>query len=133
MKDFFKAALFLFLFLAFFITLFPPTSFGEDYLKASDNKLLFRSKQLRAKDLLPIYERSFLLSSGTKQFKLGYDYIPGDKYGVDKAKSVPVILNLNRSILFGELLLNYLVAAIMSLLVLFSIDFFHTGSRRKKL
>jgi hypothetical protein len=104
--NFIKASLAIFVLLAIIISLFPPFEFGDEKLRTLEERNLYYS----IADKLPIKEYSFIFSDNKKKFDLGWVW---DDYRKDAYQE---ICTLHRTIIFSELLVEYILAFFVSII-----------------
>ncbi|MCC6550197.1 MAG: hypothetical protein IT279_09025 [Ignavibacteriaceae bacterium] len=109
-----KYSLSVFLLLSLVITLFPPFSWGDERLSTESERKEFFGDKI-AMDVLPIKQYDFILSNSKREFPLGWDWEWNWKS--DSGKSVLVTASLSRHLILGELIINYLLAFIVSSIV----------------
>lgn len=116
----------LFVILSLIVTLYPPTSWGNEYLltEESREKYINYQEKIKTKDVLPIFNRSFLFGDSKKDFTFGM-------WGYRNQKSYLVFKPLNRTIIYGELILNYIFVGLLAYLLTSSLTFIKRFLRNK--
>ena len=89
-------------------TLFPPFNWGEELLRTETERRLTWLRHRSLYDRLPIKTYSFLFSDSKRDFL---------KWGWDGRQSVQVPVLLHRRLIREELMLEYVLALVVSLLV----------------
>ncbi len=117
-----KITITIFLVLSLFITLFPPFSWGDERL-ATEKERNKTYNNKKAIDILPIKQYDFIFNSSKKEFSFGWSWIEnprkyiGYRWESTGGKSVEIKASLSRHIIISELLINYLLAFIISLII----------------
>jgi len=97
-----NVAIYVFLSLSLVSTLFPPCNWGEEMLRTE------RERFINSNLGLPIKEYSFIFSDNKKVFKFDWDNY--QQISIQKAYT------LHRTILFSELIIEYILVFIISVI-----------------
>ena len=104
-----KVSQIIFLLLCLFISLFPPFSWGNERLLTDKSQNEYYNTY-KARDVLPIKQYDFVFNDMKKEFSFGWTW---ERYrGSYEVREV-----LTRHIIISELLINYLLAFLISLII----------------
>lgn len=96
--------IFIFCSLSIIATLFPPCNWGDEKLQTKQERMYYRELDL------PIKEYSFIFSDNKKIFELGWGW---DNI---QQKSVRNKYTLHRKIIFSELIVQYILIFLLSII-----------------
>ena len=107
-----KLPIIIFLLLILFITLFPPFSWGDERLLTEKERNRYGYGK-RAYEIFPIKQYDFIFNNAKKEITSdnAWDWING--------KSVSAKFLLSRHLIISELIINYLLATLVSLIIFF--------------
>lgn len=107
-----KIPIIIFLVLILFITLFPPFSWGDERIitEKERNKYYYKFDK-QAYEIFPIKQYDFIFSNSKKEITSDnvWDWVD--------SKSVKAIFLLSRHLIISELIINYLLATLVSLII----------------
>lgn len=125
-----KTILLIFLLLAIPITLFPPYNWGEERLQTETDKnsVIVKGfeKDYRAKDVLPKKKYAFVFGNDKRKFK---DYELGIVRSLLDRQKDDIVLQ--RSIIIGELILEYTIALLAAFIIQMIVQGLITWRKRK--
>ena len=106
----YKYVALIFLLLASIVTIYPPYRWGEERLgtEGERRRPIARGSSERVTDALPIKQYDFLFGDSKKQFQVGWEWDDVAK------RNAPIYLTLERRLITTELILEYLLALILS-------------------
>jgi hypothetical protein len=107
-----KLPIIIFLVLILFITLFPPFSWGDERLiTEKERNKYYNDYRKQAYEIFPIKQYDFIFSNSKKE-------ITSDNiWGWEDYKSVKAKFLLSRHLIISELIINYLLATLVSLII----------------
>lgn len=105
-----KLPIIIFLLLILFITLFPPFSWGDERLLTEEERNRYGYGKM-AYEIFPIKQYDFIFNNAKKEITSdnAWDWVDG--------KSVKVKFLLTRHLIISELIINYLLATLVSLII----------------